>query len=124
MKRRVPSYARRTIAPLDQAGSWQLEDYLVIVEKGALKGELNKMLTYRVQIVRMDPWGVAFEDTTLADSPCGAAVEALLGYFGESSKEVKEFTDHYPCSDPPGQNQRKMKLSLDGLPKWARPPRG
>lgn len=122
---------KRTIAPLDQAGSWQLEDYLIIVEKGKPSGAYNKALTYRVQVVQMEPYDVAYEDVYLADSPCGAAVLSLVRNFGASSREAKEFTDHYPCPDPLERQrpqQRKMKLSLDGVqsrvPKWARPPRG
>lgn len=111
----------KRISPVNQAGSWQLKDYLVVVGKSTGSG-------YPVQILRMPKMDIVMHETVWdASSPFTVAGIAIRRQFGPDSDEYYEFLKYYVDKrDDPAP--RKMKMSLDGVeqrvPKWARPPRG
>jgi len=116
-----------TISPLEQAGSWQLNDFLIIVGK---QGSWGAGGFWPVEIVQNNPYGAVHAAQYNELTPCYAALAALQDFFGGTSDEALEFSEHYPCSDDvekqnaPETKGWAMKDDLDGvkavLPAWVR----
>jgi hypothetical protein len=116
-----PLYATPKISPLKQAGSWQLQDFLVIVSKE--RRTPTGRYFYAVEIVQMNPHGVISSQLLATPTPCYAAQQAVLEMFGSDSDEVLEFAKHYPCSDDverqqPSEEGYEMEDNLDGTPEY------
>lgn len=118
-------YKTTKISPLQQAGTWQLEDYLVVVGKSGLWGTKG---FWPVEIVQMQPYGVVHAAQMNELTACYAALQALVNFFGNGS-EVREFAKHYPCSDDvehlKTRKGLKMTDDLEGdptqqVPAWIR----
>ena len=107
-----------TISPLEQAGSWQLNDFLIIVGK---QGSWGAGGFWPVEIVQNNPYGAVHAAQYNELTPCYAALAALQDFFGGTSDEALEFSEHYPCSDDvekqnaPETKGWAMKDDLDGL---------
>lgn len=104
------------ISPVNQAGSWQLEHYLIVVGKSTGSG-------HPVQILTMPRLTLFSHEMHFDIDACEAARAALRKHFGSDSDEYKEFLDHYgyDCKDtgPHPKNERVGRgtkiTDLDGV---------
>lgn len=127
-------YRTEKISPLKQAGSWQLQDFLVIVGKQghAFTTTSTGLVAVRgsslfpVEIVQMgNPYGIVSAQLRDELTPCYAAMTAIHEFFGANSDEAVEFAKHYACSDDQEDRPKqgfRMDDDLDGvqnkLPAW------
>ncbi len=101
------------ISPIRQAGSWQLQDWLVIVEKLGVSRVTGGLYEYLVEFE--PPRGMSSLVSVDASSPCMAALLGVVKRFGQQSKEAREFHKHYPCdeSDRGVSIGKSMKLDFN-----------
>ena len=113
----------KRISPVNQAGSWQLEHYLVVVGKSQGSG-------HPVQILNMPKMTIFSHEMHWDVNACEAARAALRKHFGSDSDEYREFLRgygydctgsqpehfHRPFSPEPKQSRGTKITDLEGTP--------